>query len=705
MDQSWDEFLTFDSELINNAPVPQNFYGAVPQDFDFFFDAHDNQFSPAISGSSGSFDSPAQPLTPVNSGMPASSNGGDITFNDNQTLAFLGQESTLPYLNPAGAAHGSNYVDFNLFSPASSFIDEEPQKLKAGDKRKASALQAASEPSIGVQAPHTGGIDAGSRPSSGEALSAHGLAHAGQWRFDHSESGTSTGSPQGHEWQVPAAQRQQDGQAGDGRDSYLQSVSIGNQRSSHADNTGRSSGHAATATSIIAHSLPILQQSRHSSVTAAALLEEGRETSNSRAPGSPGQATATIAPVSPPPSSQVVLGPRAYGVQQDNVVPTVGSAHIEQWTISPPVRIPSCLIPAVELLFANFRKGNPRTISSSWHATPKHLDTGQRSIVISRCRIRSCNYCNRSEPTGRARCPAQTTTSWWTITNCWWTAIDRRTPPRTVIDRFRRRQCLQPDCAHRTGFSRDRLDPRTRIWTPPRRRGPPSRRGTFPHSRCFLILAISIRSRRLGLIPKGNQPWPGPTTNTARHRHRPSGEHERRQQPPTASPQGERCTNPPGATIAGRLDVVPTGRIRICYLPAVDNGFHLVRTTLANATKSTAYLCSPHKYIDCLPLSSVAVGSTQFALQERCPRQCHEFVPPRDIVSTMSRRTRPGRLGSRGYGLLLRTLKRLTERYEDDVSWTRPGSDLGCVLFSLSHVVSAILVIPIFLFLAWSRKQ
>ncbi|KAK2601167.1 hypothetical protein N8I77_010637 [Diaporthe amygdali] len=133
-DEPWDQFLTFNDEPVN-ASIPEDFYGAVPQDFDFFF-GMDNSFSPSMSGSSVSS---AQPLTPVNSGViPQAS---DFTFNEDSSLVFLhnadnGQEPTLPYLNPAGQL-GSNYVDFNLFSPASSFIDEEPQSLKSAPTSQA----------------------------------------------------------------------------------------------------------------------------------------------------------------------------------------------------------------------------------------------------------------------------------------------------------------------------------------------------------------------------------------------------------------------------------------------------------------------------------------------------------------------------------------------------------------------------------------
>lgn len=126
----WDQYFTFNEPI--DATLSQGFYDQVPQDFNFFFEP-EAQFSPATSGSSAV--SPAQPLTPTSSGVMAQA---DSTFDDSAFTTFAPsdtQEAMLPYLAPG--AHGSNYLDFNLFSPPASFIDEEPRKLKAGEKRKA----------------------------------------------------------------------------------------------------------------------------------------------------------------------------------------------------------------------------------------------------------------------------------------------------------------------------------------------------------------------------------------------------------------------------------------------------------------------------------------------------------------------------------------------------------------------------------------
>ncbi|POS81366.1 hypothetical protein DHEL01_v200247 [Diaporthe helianthi] len=122
IDEPWDHFLTFN----NNEPGD----GAITQDLDFFFGA-DNSLSPSFSGSSVSS---TQPLTPVSSCLLPQAN--DFSFHEDDALLFLqsagnSQEPNLPYLTPTGQL-GSNYMDFSLYSPASSFIDEELQTLKSG---------------------------------------------------------------------------------------------------------------------------------------------------------------------------------------------------------------------------------------------------------------------------------------------------------------------------------------------------------------------------------------------------------------------------------------------------------------------------------------------------------------------------------------------------------------------------------------------
>ncbi|KUI62582.1 hypothetical protein VP1G_09714 [Cytospora mali] len=185
LDESWEQFLTFNDEPA--ATIPQDFYGAIPQDFDFFFGAENyTNFSPSASGSSVS---PVQPVTPV--GSFSGPQIDDFTaFGHNEPLAFLqsednSQEPGLPYLNPAGQ-HGSNYVDFNLFSPSSSFIDEEPKLLKSGSHKRGTSASPAQ---------NTNGLNA---PMSGT-----GLLGDQEWRFDESHFTLSHGEP---EWLVPGGQ-------------------------------------------------------------------------------------------------------------------------------------------------------------------------------------------------------------------------------------------------------------------------------------------------------------------------------------------------------------------------------------------------------------------------------------------------------------------------------------------------------------------
>lgn len=167
----WDQYFTF-NEPIDTA-LSQDLYTAVPHDYNFFFEP-EVQFSPATSGSSAV--SPAQPLTPTGSGV---SPQALVTFGDNSFTTFAPadvQEPMLPYM--ASGAHGSNYVDFSLYSDAASpsFSDEEPMKLMAGEKRK--ARNAATSPVTGL-------IE--SRSASG-ALNDQQDQQNQQHGFDHSPS-------------------------------------------------------------------------------------------------------------------------------------------------------------------------------------------------------------------------------------------------------------------------------------------------------------------------------------------------------------------------------------------------------------------------------------------------------------------------------------------------------------------------------------
>lgn len=127
----WDQYFTFNEPI--DTIIPQDLYSAVPQDYNFFF-GPETQFSPATSGSSAV--SPARPLTPTSSSVSPQAlftlgNSSFTTFAPIDT-----QEPMLPYM--ASGAHGSNYVDFSLYSDAASpSSSDEDMRLMAGEKKKA----------------------------------------------------------------------------------------------------------------------------------------------------------------------------------------------------------------------------------------------------------------------------------------------------------------------------------------------------------------------------------------------------------------------------------------------------------------------------------------------------------------------------------------------------------------------------------------
>lgn len=257
-----DELFDFNQTL---DTVPQDFYGTTPQNFEFYL-GNDSLYSPAVTGSTGSYNSPAQPLTPNGSGLLPQ---GDFTaFNDTNAQAFLqsgDQEPSLPYMTPG--PHGSNYVDFNLYSPSSSFIDEEPMKLKAGGKRKNSASPAES-PTTHSQVVHGSESPAGlheGRPSAG-------LADDHASYCDH--IGQGIGSPQMLRSPVPCDRLQQQVATSE---SVGGVVSNEDQRPYHGDDGGHHSPRAATTTRPLGSQDHVV--SRNSPVPAAT-LSGGHERNN-----------------------------------------------------------------------------------------------------------------------------------------------------------------------------------------------------------------------------------------------------------------------------------------------------------------------------------------------------------------------------------------------------------------------------------------
>ncbi|KAI1813144.1 hypothetical protein GGS20DRAFT_495739 [Poronia punctata] len=104
----WEQYIMYPDE---STADPE-----IPYDYDFFRDPA-RLFSPTINESfSSSSTTPSQmPITPIDRDLhlvDGSTNGHD-------------HKPILPYLNPGGVESGSNYMDFNLYSPASSFLDDD----------------------------------------------------------------------------------------------------------------------------------------------------------------------------------------------------------------------------------------------------------------------------------------------------------------------------------------------------------------------------------------------------------------------------------------------------------------------------------------------------------------------------------------------------------------------------------------------------
>ncbi|KAI1744520.1 hypothetical protein F4680DRAFT_226974 [Xylaria scruposa] len=102
----WDQFIQYDEEPTE----------VIPYDYNFLLDPAGN-FSPATTASfSSSSTSPSQlPITPIDR---------DVHIPDDTTVGH-DHKPILPYLNSGLLEAGDNYMDFNLYSPESSFLDEE----------------------------------------------------------------------------------------------------------------------------------------------------------------------------------------------------------------------------------------------------------------------------------------------------------------------------------------------------------------------------------------------------------------------------------------------------------------------------------------------------------------------------------------------------------------------------------------------------
>ncbi|KAI1326996.1 hypothetical protein F5Y16DRAFT_206484 [Xylariaceae sp. FL0255] len=100
----WEQFVHFDEE-----PV-------IPYDYNFFDPA--SYLTPATSSSFTSpSTSPHVPITPVDQQSP------EVHPGTSNQLAEV-PAPNLPYLNPGGLESSTNYIDFNLYSPAASLDDD-----------------------------------------------------------------------------------------------------------------------------------------------------------------------------------------------------------------------------------------------------------------------------------------------------------------------------------------------------------------------------------------------------------------------------------------------------------------------------------------------------------------------------------------------------------------------------------------------------
>ncbi|KAK0633769.1 hypothetical protein B0T14DRAFT_507823 [Immersiella caudata] len=129
-EELWSQFVMFPQE-----PTLATDFNPDDYDFSDSFDFSVPDFTPSSSTSSSSPPQWFAPFTPVPAG-PSPPVATSETFPDTSP-----QDLNLPYLNPG--SHGSDYVDFNLYSPpADFFLDEEPvaakKALASGARRQQS---------------------------------------------------------------------------------------------------------------------------------------------------------------------------------------------------------------------------------------------------------------------------------------------------------------------------------------------------------------------------------------------------------------------------------------------------------------------------------------------------------------------------------------------------------------------------------------
>ncbi|KAK4200130.1 hypothetical protein QBC40DRAFT_280583 [Triangularia verruculosa] len=126
LESLWNDFIVEQDPVVLATDLPFN---------DPLFDAFtDSQSFYTPSSGSSSATSPSQVFTPF---TPAPATASPAT------LISDAPEHLLPYMNP-GIDLGTNYVDFNLYSPASSFYDEDPifQQTDVGSRHSAAPANA-----------------------------------------------------------------------------------------------------------------------------------------------------------------------------------------------------------------------------------------------------------------------------------------------------------------------------------------------------------------------------------------------------------------------------------------------------------------------------------------------------------------------------------------------------------------------------------
>ncbi|KAL2020469.1 hypothetical protein VTK56DRAFT_8354 [Thermocarpiscus australiensis] len=115
-EEFWNDFVAFDQEPI-----------AVAAADDFVFDSFTDPLGFVSPSSGSSSTSPSQTFTPFTPAAPGTSpKASDLVVDVAGEISLQDQnDPAVPYLNP-GIVHGTNYVDFNLYSPVPDFLDEDP---------------------------------------------------------------------------------------------------------------------------------------------------------------------------------------------------------------------------------------------------------------------------------------------------------------------------------------------------------------------------------------------------------------------------------------------------------------------------------------------------------------------------------------------------------------------------------------------------